>query len=284
MPASTRPAKKAKSTKGKVKRALRPIADPKKRLAKATELLEANLGQEKWDGPRDALQVLVLTILSQNTTDPSALKAYIKLCETFPKSKNQKLFKNEKMIPRLEDGSIDPVKIRLSQAADAFFEPDWKSVVKATPKKLENTIRVAGLPNSKAPAILRALKWVKEESGEFSLEKTLEGLNPVEAATAMSALKGIGAKTAAVTLIEAMGVDLCPVDTHVHRILNRLAIVETKENRDKTYTLIQPMLPKNKGYALHHNLLTFGRTICTAKKPKCGECYLAKLCPSAQKQ
>ncbi|MCK6438818.1 MAG: endonuclease III domain-containing protein, partial [Planctomycetes bacterium] len=208
--------------------------DNASRLKAIVGLLEDRLGVPMFDGPRDGLRVLVLTILSQNTTDLSAIKAYIRLCETFPRKENAKLFRNEKLIPRLPDGSVDPVAIRLSQAADAFFEPDWARIHTCDEKKLQDIIRPAGLPNSKGPAIQRVLGWVKEQVGEYSLEKALAGKTPTQAAEAMSSLKGVGAKTAAVTLIEAMGADLCPVDTHVHRIVNRLGLVSTGDNREKS--------------------------------------------------
>jgi len=98
----------------------------------------------------------------------------------------------------------------------------------------------------------------------------------------MTHIKGIGIKTATVTLIEAMGADLCPVDTHVHRIINRLGIVDTKDSRDKTFALLREMTPPARAYALHHNLLTFGRTVCLARGPKCPTCPLLKLCPSGK--
>ena len=83
-------------------------------------------------------------------------------------------------------------------------------------------------------------------------------------------------------MIESCRAGLCPLDTHVHRILNNLGIVDTKAARDKTFDLLRTMLPAGRGYALHHNLLTLGRTLCTAKSPKCGECFLRKLCPSRE--
>lgn len=279
MPARTRPVHVKKSAAPRTRCALRPINDPARRLAAVAEILEANLGTPVWDGKRDGLQVLVLTILSQNTTDISALKGYTRLCETFPSEQAKTAIKRPDVLPRLADGSIDPVAIRLSQAADAFFQPDWNAVLASSPAALRDVIRPAGLPDAKEATIRRILVWLREDTGGFRLEDTLRGLSPVEAAAKLSSHKGIGPKTAAVTLIEACGIDLCPVDTHVHRIINRLGIVDTGDSRDKTYVLLQPMLPQGKGYALHHNLLTFGRTLCNAKAPRCGECFLRKLCP-----
>ena len=257
--------------------AKRAIKDPKRRLVKAIDLLDANLGAAVWDGHKDALEVLVLTILSQNTTDPNALRGYQNLAKHLP---GKPTGKDASTLPRDEAGNVDKVKLRLSNAATAVEPPDWTKVAKLKQKQLADYIRAAGLPDAKSGAILALLGWLDETVGDYSLDAAIEQLGVGQAMDALSGLKGIGVKTIGVTLIEALGTDLCPVDTHVHRIINRLGIVDTKSNRDKTFTLLKPMIPKGRAYSLHHNLLTFGRTVCTAKAPKCAECFLRKLCPS----
>lgn len=261
--------------------AARKIKDPKRRLVKVIDLLEANLGAPVWDGNKNALEVLVLTILSQNTTDPNALRGYENLAGKYPAK--SKTGKDATALPRDKDGAVDKVAIRLSDAAKAVEPPDWGKVAGLKQKQVANTIRAAGLPNSKSGAILSVLHWLRDEIGEFALEPVLEEFGEEGAVEKLSAIKGIGVKTISVTLIEALGTDLCPVDTHVHRVINRLEIVQTKSNRDKTFTLLKPMIPDGRAFGLHHNLLTFGRTVCTAKKPKCEECFLKRLCPSAGK-
>jgi endonuclease-3 len=259
--------------------AQRPIRDPRRRLVKVIDLLDANLGVPVWDGRKDSLEVLVLTILSQNTTDPNALRGYQNLADALP---GKRTGKDASTLPRDADGNVDKVKLRLSNAATAVEPPDWAKVAKLTQKKLAGYIRAAGLPDAKSGAILGLLKWLKETVGEYSLDAAIDKLGVDTSMEALAKLKGIGVKTVSVTLIEALGADLCPVDTHVHRIINRLGIVDTKSNRDKTFTLLKPLIPEGRAYSLHHNLLTFGRTVCTAKKPDCTNCYLRKLCPSAK--
>jgi|GEM_PF-1217980 len=259
-------------------KAARAIADPKRRLAKVIDLLEDNLGEPFWEGKRDALEVLVLTILSQNTADPNALKAYLTLVDTFPATQARKGKKDASAIPRLADGSVDPVAIRLSQVADAVGAPDWLAVLKAPVASVKKAIKFAGLANTKGPAIQTALAWVHERSESFDFEAATKGMDAAQASIELAKLKGIGLKTVGVTFLEAWGADLCPVDTHVHRLVNRLGIVQAS-GPDRTYHLLTPLVAKGKGFSLHHNLLTFGRTICNAKKPQCAECYLQKLCP-----
>ncbi|MCA8913548.1 MAG: hypothetical protein KDB82_17820 [Planctomycetes bacterium] len=258
--------------------AKRAIKDPLKRLIKAIDLLDVNLGVAVWDGHKDALEVLVLTILSQNTTDPNALRGYQNLAKHLP---GKPTGKDASTLPRDEAGNVDKVKLRLSNAATAVEPPDWAKVAKLKRKQLADYIRAAGLPDAKSGAILALLGWLDETIGEYSLDAAIEKLGVDASMEALSGLNGIGVKTIGVTLIEALGADLCPVDTHVHRIINRLGIVDTKSNRDKTFALLKPMIPKGRAYSLHHNLLTFGRTVCTAKSPRCAECFLRKLCPSA---
>jgi endonuclease-3 len=259
--------------------AARTIKDPRKRLARAIDLLDANLGVAVWDGRKDSLEVLVLTILSQNTTDPNALRGYQNLAAHLPAASITG--KQASALPRDAAGNIDKVKLRLSNAANAFEPPDWAAVAKLPRKKLADLIRAAGLPDSKSGAILSLLDWLQETVGEYSLDKAIDQLGVDASMEALTQLKGIGVKTISVTLIEALGADLCPVDTHVHRIINRLGIVDTKANRDKTFTLLKEMIPAGRAYSLHHNLLTFGRTVCVARNPQCGSCFLRKLCPSA---
>ena len=259
--------------------AARPIADLRKRLIRVIDLLDANLGVAVWDGRKDSLEVLVLTILSQNTTDTNALRGYQNLAAALP---GKHTGKDAGKLPRDAAGNVDKVKLRLSNAANAVEPPDWARVGSLPRERLADYIRAAGLPESKSGAILALLHWVHATVGEYSLDRVIEKLGVDASMDALSQLKGIGVKTVSVTLIEALGADLCPVDTHVHRIINRLGIVDTKSNRDKTFALLKVMVPPGRAYSLHHNLLTFGRTICTARSPKCGECFLRRLCPSAE--
>jgi endonuclease III len=259
--------------------AARAIKDPKRRLLRVIDLLEANLGVPVWDGPKNSLEVLVLTILSQNTTDPNALRGYENLARLYPAAR--KSGKDAAALPRDEHGNVDKVAIRLSDAARAVEPPDWAAVAKLTRKQLAEAIRAAGLPDSKSGAILGLLHWLKNTVGDYSLDAAIDRLGVEASVEALSQLKGIGVKTVSVTLIEALGADLCPVDTHVHRVINRLGIVDTKANRDKTFTLLKEMIPPGRAFSLHHNLLTFGRTACTARSPDCAGCFLRRLCPGS---
>lgn len=246
------------------------------RVSKVIDLLEANLGVPKHPGRRNALQVLVVTILSQNTTDPKALEAYERMLEKFPRDNPDEYSGS---LPRTDDGEIDSVELRMSQVADTLPSPDWDAVREASDEGLEDAISVCGLQQSKAATIQRSLEWLQSRQGDYTLEPVIENAeDPYDAARALSEIKGIGIKTAAVTLMESARIDLCPVDTHVHRICQRLRLVEPSSSRKKTFRELQPLISEGKGHSLHHNLLTFGRTICTAKNPDCDRCFLSNIC------
>lgn len=245
------------------------------RVEEVESLLRAHYGAPEPTSGRDGLQVLVLTVLSQNTTDPKALEAYERLLNRFPGSVVQE---NRDKLPTDEDGNVDTVEIRMSQAADALPDPDWQDLLEAPQEELEECISVCGLQHSKSATIQRILAWLDEQLGTFDLDPLLEDHDPEAAARQLSNVKGIGVKTAAVTLLEAYQADLCPVDTHVHRIAQRLRLVEPTSNRDTTYRRLQPVIPDGRGYSFHHNLLTFGRTVCTARDPDCENCFLNQIC------
>ncbi|MDE3058565.1 MAG: endonuclease III, partial [Bacteroidota bacterium] len=74
-----------------------------------------------------------------------------------------------------------------------------------------------------------------------------------------------------------------PVDTHIHRILNRLAVVRTK-TPDKTFEAMKGNIPEGKSYSFHTNLIRFGRTVCLARHPRCSKCPLFDVCRFSEKE
>ncbi|MBU0518660.1 endonuclease III [bacterium] len=208
------------------------------RILEALQLLEKNQGEKQWPGPSDALDNLILTVLSQNTNDNLRDRAYNRMLEIYP---------------------------------------SWEEVMNAPTEKLEDAIRIAGLSQQKSERIQAILRWIKQEFGELSLRQ-LKNYNNDAAIELMTAQKGIGIKTVTVVLMITLGRDLCPVDTHVHRIARRLAWVDWNTTAEKTFWQLRPHVPTGKGHSLHMNLLQFGRTICQARKPRCRDCFLWDQC------
>lgn len=113
-------------------------------------------------------------------------------------------------------------------------------------------------------------KWEKEclDKYGYYLPESLEWLTQ---------LPWVGEKTAKVILYVRYKHDLIAVDTHVHRVANRLWIVKTNEPLE-TSKEIEKAIPKKWKRIAHHSLILFGRYYCTAKKPKCENCILKKWC------
>jgi endonuclease-3 len=94
---------------------------------------------------------------------------------------------------------------------------------------------------------------------------------------------GVGVKTVSCVLAFGLGRDVFPVDTHVHRLSNRLGLVKTK-SPDKTFEQMDDLVPQGKRFLLHTLLIKFGRKICKAKNPLCGKCVLYDLCEFKDKE
>ncbi|MGD0027937.1 MAG: endonuclease III [Candidatus Bathyarchaeia archaeon] len=142
---------------------------------------------------------------------------------------------------------------------------------KADLKELEREIRPTGFYRNKAKNIRACGKMLVEEFGS-QVPKTMEEILE---------LPGVARKTANVVLSNAYGiVEGIAVDTHVRRLAQRLGLTKNDDpvriERD-----LMNLVPRDKWMRFTDLLIFHGRRICTAKKPKCKECVLNKLCPSA---
>jgi endonuclease-3 len=94
----------------------------------------------------------------------------------------------------------------------------------------------------------------------------------------LTALPGVGRKTANVVLSNAFGIPGIAVDTHVFRVTNRLGLAHAKDVLETEKQLMEN-IPKDKWSDAHHWLIWHGRRICAARKPACAECFLFDICP-----
>ncbi len=90
-------------------------------------------------------------------------------------------------------------------------------------------------------------------------------------------IPGVGRKVANIVLSEAFGKDTIAVDTHVHRIANRLGIVQTKKPKE-TEMELKRIVPKKYWKRVNKAFVGYGQTICRPLKPKCNECRIRDLC------
>jgi endonuclease-3 len=140
---------------------------------------------------------------------------------------------------------------------------------------------VAGLGKQKSAAIKGFLTEITEKKNKISLSY-LKNMNESDAINELTNYNGVGVKTASCVLLFAMDRNVCPVDTHVHRTVNRIGIVNAK-TPDKTFLLLNKNFPPKIAHSFHTNLIRLGREICKPKNPSCGICPLNKLCKYGEK-
>jgi len=87
---------------------------------------------------------------------------------------------------------------------------------------------------------------------------------------------------AAIVLLFSFNRPVFPVDTHVHRLSRRLGLIGPKVSREKAHDLLEALLPPDTYYAFHLNLITHGRRVCHARRPRCEGCPLLPLCDYGQ--
>jgi len=163
---------------------------------------------------------------------------------------------------------------RVNLVMPALFKryPTPQDMAGADRDELENLIRSTGFFRSKASHILGASEAiVMRHSGE--VPRTMEEL---------TALQGVGRKTANVVLSVAFGIPGLPVDTHVTRLSNRLGLSDATDPVKIEQDLGGLFLPGEWG-AISLRLILHGRRVCIARRPRCEVCELADLCPSRGK-
>ena len=160
--------------------------------------------------------------------------------------------------------------------------PRWEEVAEADPADVAATIRVGGLAEQKTATIQNTLRAFHEEWNEFE-PAALEELPDDALLDFLTRIKGVGLKSASCAMMFALDRDLCAVDTHLHRVLNRLGVVQAS-TPDKTFRELRPLVPPGRARELHVSLIRFGRDICKARFPHCFECPLYDLCQWNQKE
>ena len=148
--------------------------------------------------------------------------------------------------------------------------PTPHAMAEAKLEDIKELINSCSFFNNKAKNLLAMAKRVVEVyGGEIPMnEKDLQ------------TLAGVGQKTANVVMIEYTGANLMAVDTHVFRVSHRLGLSDDKTAIKTEKTLVKKF--KNNLHALHQGMVLFGRYICTAKNPKCEECFLTDFCKTKE--
>jgi endonuclease III len=210
----------------------------RRRVRTILRRLERRFGPLEPPRRTDPLDELILTVLSQNTSDVNSLRAFESLRNRYP---------------------------------------SWDKVARARAASVANAIRAGGLANVKAPRILAILReigppydlsWMRTASDE-------------EVRRYLVSLPGVGPKTAAVVLAFSLDRPALPVDTHVHRTAARLGLIGPKVSADAAHTLLEALVSPSLRVPMHVGLIRLGREICRPGRPRCEECPLVDLCPTA---
>lgn len=213
-------------------------------VARVLATLERTRGAIRRPPLEDPVACLVGTILAQSTNDELAERAYRSLRRAFP---------------------------------------SWKQVLEADRAAVEAAIRISGLAAQKARGIQAFLRHLVLTRGRVTLaDLRRPGLDVDAALAELTTIPFVGIKTAAITLMFGAGVSLCAVDTHLVRILRRLAIVPPLAAPDRAFRILRPLVPEGRGIELHLQLIRHGRTICHALRPDCPACPLLRMCPTGQ--
>ena len=202
-------------------------------------LLERRYGRVRRRRARDLLDVLVGTILSQNTTDVNSDRAMERLHTRFA---------------------------------------SWAEVRDAPVGALIDAIRRAGLGTLKAPRIQAALRAVASQNGG-RLSLAFLRRWPVGRAKAwLRSLHGVGPKTAAILVLFGLGKPAFPVDTHVYRVGRRLGLIPEGMAVEPAHDWMEAIVPPRRYGPLHLLLVRHGREVCRAGRPRCEVCPLRRVC------
>jgi endonuclease III len=212
------------------------------RMARVLDLLAAEYGEPRVRR-RPAIDELVLTILSQNTSDVNRDRAYAAMRGRFP---------------------------------------TWRDVLEAPIAELVDALRPGGLAQQKAPRIQAVLARVADEGHGLDLE-WLAKRPPDEAMAWLTALSGVGLKTASIVLLFSFGEPVMPVDTHVFRVASRLGLLPAGTSVDRAHALLTAQTPTDRMLEGHLLLIEHGRRTCVARRPRCEVCPLRRGCPHGKR-
>jgi len=153
----------------------------------------------------------------------------------------------------------------------------WDEVSVAPVEEVASAIRAGGIADVKARRIQDILHAIEAREGSLELGR-LNTLPDEEVEEYLDSLPGVGPKTVACVLLFCMQRDAFPVDTHVHRVGKRLGIIAPNVTAEAAHRTLGRDVPPDIRYEFHMALIRHGRTICKARAPRCTECVLFDLC------
>lgn len=203
--------------------------------------LESVYGQIEWRPRMIAIDELIFTVLTQNTSDLNAERAYDALRKSLP---------------------------------------TWGQVIEAEAENVAALIKRGGLSNQKSVRIQKILVEILKRIGHFDLE-FLAARPLEETRQWFTSLPGVGPKTAAVVMAFSLRMPAFPVDTHIHRVSKRLGLIADKTTADQAHPIMEQLISEDDRYDMHVLLITHGRQMCKARIAQCARCPLANECPAS---
>jgi len=204
--------------------------------------LESVYGPKPFVSRGRPVDVLIETVLSQNTSDVNSHRAFESLLSRFV---------------TLEETALAPVE------------------------SIEEAISGAGLSRIKSVRIKQILNRLIAENGSLDLS-FLANLDVEAARRYLVSFHGVGPKTASCVLLFSLGMPAMPVDTHVHRVSKRLGLVGPRVDAAAAHAELEALVPPEDRYRFHLLLIEHGRQVCHARNPKCAACVLRGICPSVR--
>src|SRR5438067_5268706 len=183
---------------------------------------------------RDPIEELILTVLSQNTSDVNRDRAF--------------------------------------EAMRARY-PTWEALARASVPALAEAIKPGGLSNTKAPRILAILAEIREREGSLDLS-WMHAAPSERVREYLLSLPGVGPKTATCVLAFSLGRPALPVDTHVHRVARRLGFFDQRVDAARAHEVMDSAVPPRLRISMHVGLIRLVRAICKPGRPLCEECPL----------
>ena len=198
----------------------------------------------------------------------------VRLRQMYPKAKCSLDFTNafELLIATMLSAQSTDARVNIVTKSLFRKYPGPAEFAAAPQVEMERDVKQTGFYRNKAKAVIAASKTIMEKHGG-EVPRTMAEL---------TALPGVGRKTANVVLSNAMKTPVgIVVDTHVSRVSGRLGLTANSE-AEKIEQDLMKLIPQKEWTGFSHRTIDHGRTICIARKPKCYECLLNELCPSAE--
>jgi len=216
----------------------------RKRAEIVYQLLGEAYGIRPWKPRREPLHELISTILSHRTTQANEAKAFDQLWQKY--------------------GS-------------------WEAIYEAPVEGIAEAIAPANWPEVKAPRIKAVLGQIIAERGAPNID-FLADLPAEQGLAWLEALPGVGPKTASLVLLFCFHKPVLPVDTHVHRVSQRIGLIGPRATAEQAHTALLRLLPHDADvlWNFHLNMLRHGQRICVWNTPRCEKCVLRDHCDYAR--